>query len=136
MCGTTTIEFTCGHEDVHARSDSFCAIAYAQLFAAQQGKPVVPIRVAIPNKRIRLSCWAPEPQGFVYVDEICPQCQFRQEKYETSSATVSMLRLSEAAQEIRARAVSRARSSSRSTTSSSTDTGSVNNSSTDTSPRK
>lgn len=121
MCGTTTLEFTCGHEAVYARSDSFCPIAYAHLFAALEGKPIVPIRVAIPNKRIRLPCWE-MAQGWVNAGETCTQCRFRQEKYKTTSTTVSMLCLSEAARDIRARAVSRARSNSRSTTSSSPET--------------
>lgn len=128
MCRTTHIEFTCGHEDVHAVPSDFCAIAYAQLYASE---PVVPIRVAIPNKRIRLHCWA-LPQGVVNVSEMCPQCQFRQEKYDTPSTAVSMLQISEAAYNIRARAFVLSRSNSRSTTSSNT----ANTSSTDSPPRK
>lgn len=95
MCGTTTIDFSCGHELTVARADSLCAIAYSF-------EQDVPMRVSTVDVRVRLFCWQ-HPQGFVKDEGLCGPCRFRKEKYGTTDTAVSIQMLREAGDDIRSR---------------------------------
>lgn len=95
MCGTTTIDFSCGHEETVALANSLCAIAYSF-------DDDVPMRVSTVDLKVRLFCWA-EPQGMKQDEGLCGACRFRKEKYNTIDPSVSIAQLREAGDDIRSR---------------------------------
>lgn len=76
MCGTTWVEYSCGHSSVQARSGPLCAIGHAAGAA----------------RHIRQHCWE-HPQGIEKTEGLCGACRFRQQKYGNPDPAAAMQRM-------------------------------------------
>lgn len=92
MCGTATVEFSCGHEEVRADAGGLCAIAHTNK-----------TNLHIPTLRNRLFCWSRYPQGIQKDEGLCKECLYRLKNYGTTDPAISMVHLTQAARHIEAR---------------------------------